>query len=104
MSLASVKSRLVLPFWYWLTWVVSDKGLLNGCVCVVGNKAAYTNETRYTCSTSRVVSYRENRSGISSLHIEIYILMVQLASLQPSVRATKSLAPKQQISLSQNSK
>jgi len=32
MSLASVKSRLVLPFWYWLTWVVPDKGPLNGCV------------------------------------------------------------------------
>ena len=34
MSLASVKSRLVLPFWYWLTQVVLDKGPLNGCVCV----------------------------------------------------------------------
>jgi len=22
---------VVLPFWYWLTWVVSDKGLLNVC-------------------------------------------------------------------------
>jgi len=34
LSLASVKSTLVLPFWYRLTWVVLDKGLLNGCVCV----------------------------------------------------------------------
>ena len=34
LSLAPVKSRLVLPFWYQLTWVVPDKGLLNGCVCV----------------------------------------------------------------------
>ena len=34
LSLASVKSRLVLPFWYWLTPVVPEKGLLNGCVCV----------------------------------------------------------------------
>ena len=34
LSLAPVKSRLVLPFWYRLTWVVPDKGLLNGCVCV----------------------------------------------------------------------
>jgi len=33
LSLASVKSRLVLPFWYWLTRVVLDKGPLNGCVC-----------------------------------------------------------------------
>jgi len=31
---ASVKSRLVLPFWYRLTRVVLDKGPLNGCVCV----------------------------------------------------------------------
>ena len=34
LSLASVKSRLVLPFWYRLTWVVQEKGLLNVCVCV----------------------------------------------------------------------
>ena len=35
LSLASVKSRLVLPFWYRLTWVVPEKGLLSGvCVCV----------------------------------------------------------------------
>jgi len=33
LSLASVKSRLVLPFWYWLTRVVPEKGPLNGCVC-----------------------------------------------------------------------
>jgi len=32
LSLASVKSRLVLPFWY---RVVPEKGPLNGCVCVV---------------------------------------------------------------------
>ena len=34
LSVASAKSRLVLPFWYWLTWVVPEKGPLNGCVCV----------------------------------------------------------------------
>ena len=37
LSLASVKSRLVLRFWYWLTRVVPDKGLLNECVCVLEN-------------------------------------------------------------------
>ena len=31
LSLASVKSRLILPFWYWLTRVVPDKAPLNGC-------------------------------------------------------------------------
>jgi len=35
LSLASVKSRLVLPFWYRLSRVVLDKGPLNGCVCVL---------------------------------------------------------------------
>ena len=37
LSLASVKSRLVLPFWYRLTWVVPEKGPLNGCVCVASS-------------------------------------------------------------------
>ena len=34
LSVALVKSRLVLPFWYRLTWVVPDKGSLNGSLCV----------------------------------------------------------------------
>jgi len=35
LSLASVKSRLVLPFWYRLTRVVPDKGAVKRvCVCV----------------------------------------------------------------------
>jgi len=42
LSLASAKSRLVFPFWYRLTWVVPDKGLLNGCV-LLRQKAARTN-------------------------------------------------------------
>jgi len=33
LSLASVKSRLISPFWYQLTQVVQDKRLLNGCCC-----------------------------------------------------------------------
>ena len=37
LSLPSVKSRLVLPFSYWLTQVVPDKGSLIGCVCVCRN-------------------------------------------------------------------
>jgi len=28
------KIQIVITFWYWLTWVVPDKGLLNVCVCV----------------------------------------------------------------------
>jgi len=34
LTLTSVKSRSVLPFWYRLTRVVPEKGPLSGCVCV----------------------------------------------------------------------
>ena len=34
LPLASVKSRLVLPFWYWLTQVVLNKGPFVTGVCV----------------------------------------------------------------------
>ena len=38
LSLASVKSRLVLPFWYRLTRVVPDNGPLDGCLfCLLFN-------------------------------------------------------------------
>ena len=37
LSLAWVKSRLVVPFWYQFTQVVPDKGPLNGCVCVLAS-------------------------------------------------------------------
>jgi len=36
LSLASVKSRLVLPFWYWLTWVILDK--VQRAVCGSGGR------------------------------------------------------------------
>jgi len=29
------KIKIGLPFWYRLTWVVPEKGLLNMCLCVV---------------------------------------------------------------------
>ena len=41
LSLAAVKSRLVLPFWYRLTWVVPEKGPLNVCVCVCFDTVAW---------------------------------------------------------------
>ena len=42
LTVSSVKSRLVLPFWYRLTWVVPEKGPLNGCVCVYKSHTART--------------------------------------------------------------
>jgi len=44
---SSVKSRLVLCFWYRLTWGVTEKGPLNGCV------AGTETESRRRCSGTR---------------------------------------------------
>jgi len=44
------KSRLVLPFWYRPTWVVPEKGPLNGCV--------YVSFWEHIKIASRIVSYR----------------------------------------------
>ena len=40
LSLASAKSRLVLPFWYRPTRVVPEKGLLNGSVLCHGHSSS----------------------------------------------------------------
>ena len=34
--------RSLLLLLYWLTWVVPDKGLLNGCVCYVLASSTYS--------------------------------------------------------------
>ena len=66
LSLASVKSRLVLPFWYRLTWVVLEKGPLNGrvcvCVCVCVCVASSVCGSRASCVSfvpSKVIGLEE---------------------------------------------
>ena len=49
LSLASVKSRSVLPFWYRLTRVVPDKGPLNGCVYAIRNWLYYESYVNHLC-------------------------------------------------------
>ena len=42
LTVSSVKSRLVLPFWYRLIRVVPEKGPLNGCVYVVSTFVTFS--------------------------------------------------------------
>jgi len=42
LSLASIKSRLVLPFWYRLTGVVLEKVCVCLCVCVFNNPTLFS--------------------------------------------------------------
>jgi len=59
LSLASVKSRLVLPFWYRLTQVVLEKGPLNGCVCVLYSSKWDCNWHSVLCHPSVAVILRQ---------------------------------------------
>ena len=70
LSLAAVKSRLVLPFWYRLTRVVPDKGPLNVCVCVSpnSNTSIYTN---YSINHSMHVAIMEFDNVYSNLNKHI---------------------------------
>jgi len=54
LSLASVKSRLVLPFWYWPTRVVLKKGPLNGCVCVCVGPLQLSCHPKLQCHSWRI--------------------------------------------------
>jgi len=60
-SLGSLKSRLVLPIWYWFTQVVLEKRPLNGCVCVcvcvlTTVKMLATTRTYYCVETRKLSS------------------------------------------------
>ena len=71
LSLASVKSRSVLPFWYRLTWVVPDKGPLNVCVLNVCVWCV----ARSLCAARNVILRREGRKctlGVLSILTYFY--------------------------------
>jgi len=87
LSLASVKSWLVLPFWYWLTRVVPDKGPLNGCVCLVTPKCCKTfsgvqespgiffklTEREPGMSISSIMSYTWLQHNSTTAELQVYI-------------------------------
>jgi len=70
LSLASVKSRLVLPFWYWLTQVVLDKGPLNGCVCMWYSKGY--------CNRGFVIFFRLKYQSMTKLRQTIWNVKICL--------------------------
>ena len=94
LSLASVKSRLVLPFWYRLTWVVPEKVPLNGCVCIVTYICGYS---RYVCqvrsiSDGRKVALCRTQSAVSCRLLPLPVLQwVQLMLLTYQVSAHSSV-------------
>ena len=68
LSLASVKSRLVLPFWYRLTWVVPEKGPLNG-VCVYQTKFLTSyGDTAQRVTKTKLAGTQQTSSPTYSFH------------------------------------
>jgi len=78
LSLASVESRLVLPFWYRLTWVVPEKGPLNRCVCVLVLYCVCFVANEYSQSVSQSVFKRPKKVDmkLSDVH-EFQLFAVQ---------------------------
>ena len=80
LSLAPVKSRLILPLWYRLTWVVLDKGALNGCVCV---SLLYTQwHYSYSVHSMQFLSRRQRLTEIFDKLIKLNAIQRQLGMLR----------------------
>ena len=84
LSLASVKSRLVLPFWYRLTRVVPEKGPLNGCVCVfvllIETKLLLIFQACYVFSNTSTVSQEISLGNLITINSWIIEATVHKAS------------------------
>ena len=86
LSLAPVKSRLVLPFWYWLTRVVPDKGPLNVCVCVFyGHNCISWHLQLRTGASARAKFYCLHALGDGNWHIWITKKMVHPTAAIPAM-------------------
>ena len=79
LSLASVKSRLVLPFWYRLTWVVPEKGPLNGCVCVLYKST----HSLTACSLNAQIQVSKKPMQYKPIfyHKWLYIMLYKLSNI-----------------------
>ena len=77
LSLASVKSRLVLPFWYRPTRVVLDKGPFNGCVCVCYMPLTAADGWMGHCQ-----------------HVSMYGWCLQACGCWPSMQTASGIVPK----------
>ena len=91
-TLASVKSRLVLPFWYWLTRVVPDKGPLNGCVCVSVFLCITTPSCKLYCTflTKLEVTVHQSLDGCALPHLSEYCVLISSAGTQQHLRSADS--------------
>ena len=72
LTLTSVKSRLV-PFWYWLTRVVPEKGQLNGCVCLCS-----------VCNSVSNLDIADRKTGPSNLRFHNNVCIKNYSIIKPT--------------------
>ena len=65
LSLAPVKSRLVLPFWYRLTQVVLERRQLNGCSCSTLAPNTHPSDHSHLCSLKCHLIFFPYRPGFT---------------------------------------
>ena len=91
LSLASVKSRLVLPSWYRLTRVVPDIGPLHGCVCVYMMHVMWPIDTIYY--RVQCVRYNKPLQTLPIIPTPTLAAWIMLTSLPPSPVNTTTNMP-----------
>jgi len=87
MSLASVKSRLVLPVWYQFTRVVQDKGPLNGCV------TAFSRIHVYTLTYPNILYTGGSKPGPLAKHTHIHNRLTTLSRITWAGQYQKKHSP-----------
>ena len=89
LSLASVKSRLVLPFWYWLMRVIPEKGPLNGCACVLNaNYYNQYNSAKVTEPIQNIMLPLSLRDSTDLCSVASTVYIQQTTVLWPLYRST----------------
>ena len=79
LSPASVKSRLILPFYYWLIRVVRNKGLLNRCVCIIVKDGGMETVKVTVAENSSIFLIRMHwllsarHAGSNTLHLQLQV-------------------------------
>ena len=91
LSVAPVKSRLVLPFWYRLTWVVPEKGPLNGCVCVCVCVSHFSRLERIDSSTDSALylGLLKERSLCNCLYLYMHLYSHKLQLHKQEIKKRK---------------
>ena len=91
LSLASVKPKLVLPFWYRLTWVVPEKGLLNGLksdpVRITTGQDDHTNQRQNKWNDK----WEVNRPALEWMSLVRLSLSASFVNLQKTHKAIKQM-------------